>query len=398
MSKSDPLSDLVNDALEHRRKASLNRRRTLLEPISPAHVEIDGHRYVNFSSNDYLGLSRHPAVVEATVAATNKGGVGAAASPLITGYTAMHESAERAIAAWKGTESAIVLSSGYQANHAAIQTIAAAADTSGRSVRFLLDKLAHASLIDAMRGSGQPFRVFGHNDLAKLKRLLANADAGATQVVVTESIFSMDGDAADLEGLAALKRERAFVLVLDEAHASGVYGQHGAGYASERGLSDIVDVNIVTMSKALGCAGGAICGSKAFCDAVVNFGRAYIYSTALAPALARGCETAIEVMRNEPHRQQRVRELARRVRNELASSRIQVAQGDSPIVPVILGDEPAALRAAAQLKEDGMLVMPVRPPTVPKGTSRLRVTLCCEHSDQEVAELVRSIIAHTASL
>ena len=381
----DPLSQLLERALESRRQLSLDRHQTIAEHISAAHVEVDGRRFVNFSSNDYLGLSRHPAIIDAMTAAARKYGAGATASPLICGRTPAHASAEALLAKWKGAEAAVLLPSGYQANHAAIGAIAAAAEAADSRVRFLFDKLCHASLIDAVRATGAPFRVFGHNDLTKLKRLLADADANDLQVVVTESIFSMDGDAAPLAEIAQMKRERPFTLVLDEAHGSGVYGRDGAGYASELGLSDAVDVSIVTLSKAMGCAGGAICASRLFCDGVINFGRAYIYSTAIAPALAAGCEAAIGVMNREPQRQQRVRELARRVRSAFSM------EGDSPIVPIILGDEPAALRAAAKLKEQGMLVVAVRPPTVAKGSSRLRVTLSSEHRDLEIERLIDSM-------
>ena len=312
--------------------------------------------------------------------ATRECGGGAGASALISGYSPAHASAEAALATWKGTESAVLLPSGYQANLAAVQTIAGVVEVRGARVRFLLDKLAHASLIDAVRACDQSFRTFSHNDLSRLQRLLEERDADEMQVVVTESIFSMDGDATPLAGLADLKRKHDFVLLLDEAHASGVYGPNGSGYAAECGMSEIV-----TLSKGLGCIGGAVCAKRSFCEALINFGRAYVYSTAIPPAIAAACEAAIRVMRDEPARQARVRELARKVRAAVNQS------GDSPIVPVIVGEERAALNAAAKLEEAGMLVVAVRPPSVPKGSSRLRVTLSCEHSDAEVDQLIRAV-------
>jgi len=304
---------------------------------------------------------------------------------LISGYTDLHASAERALARWKGTESAVLLPSGYQANQAIVQTITGLTESTGTRTRFLLDKLVHASLIDAVRGSGLPLRVFPHNNLEKLSRLLTDADQDERQVVVTESIFSMDGDAAPLQQLAAIKREHPFVLLLDEAHGSGVYGENGSGYANELGLTETVDLFVVTLSKSLGGAGGAVCGSAGWSDAVVNFGRAYIYSTATPPGTGAACEAALHVMSDEPQRQRRVRELARRVREALQ------LDGDSPIIPVILGEESAAIEAANQLREKGMLVLPVRPPTVPRGTSRLRITISCDHSDEEVQKLIEAI-------
>jgi 8-amino-7-oxononanoate synthase len=229
-------------------------------------------------------------------------------------------------------------------------------------------------------------RVFPHNGLAKLSRLLEEADPQQLQIVLSESIFSMDGDAVDLPGLAKLKQSHPFVLLLDEAHGSGVYGENGAGYAAELQLQNVVDVSIVTLSKAIGCVGGAVCCSATFRDALVNFGRAYIYSTSVPPMIASCIAAAIEVMRDEPQRQNRVRQLARHVRAELAT--MNIPAGDSPIVPIVLGSEETALHAAEKLKEEGLLVVAVRPPTVPAGGSRLRITLSCDHTDEEIEKLV----------
>ncbi|MEA2710689.1 MAG: 8-amino-7-oxononanoate synthase [Phycisphaerales bacterium] len=383
----DAFDSLLFAALAARSAANLLRRHKTLRPLDAVHVEIDGVQYVNFSSNNYLGLTHHPRVIEAIAHAARNFGAGAAASPLITGHTTLHASAENALARWKGTESAVLLPSGYQANLAAVQTIAAVAEVTGKRVRFLLDKLAHASLIDAVRGSRLPLRVFAHNDLTKLDRLLnTRDDTDELQVVITESIFSMDGDPAPLRALADLKRQKPFLLLVDEAHGSGVYGPHGSGYAAEVGATNDVDLFIVTLSKSLGCLGGAVCASKNFCDALMNFGRPYLYSTSVPPMIPAAAEAALQVMRDEPHRQQRVRHLATRVREQL-----KLPPGDSPIIPILLGEESAAIAAADALFRDRLLVLPVRPPTVPRGTSRLRITLSCEHSDAEVDHLVASL-------
>jgi 8-amino-7-oxononanoate synthase len=377
-------ADLSARAAEHQLRS-----RRVVTPISPTRVTIDGREFVNFASNNYLGLTHHPRLTAAARTAVESDGVGSGAAGLITGHTARHASAETAIARWKGTENAVLLPSGYQANHAAVQTLAAIGERAGAGgARFLVDKLAHASLLDAVRATGAAFRVFPHNRLAKIERLLADAPAAQIQVVLTESIFSMDGDAADLPGLVELKRRRPFVLLLDEAHGSGVYGPNGAGYAAELGLSEHVDVSVVTLSKAIGCAGGAVCGSTAFCSALLNYGRAFIYSTSVPPLVAAVAEEAIHVMRDEPHRQQRVRALARRARNALG---VPGLPSDSPIVPVVLGEAEAALTAARTLAEQGILAPAVRPPTVARGASRLRVTLSSEHTDDEVARLVDSL-------
>lgn len=391
------------DRLIRRRLAGLgeqhlHRQRRLVRPIDATHIEVDGRLYINFASNNYLGLTHHPHVIEAAAAAVRRDGAGGGASPLVTGYTAAHESAERRIAAWKQTEAAVLLPSGYQANLAAVQMIAtihagALADSGGGGigVRFLLDKLVHASLVDAVRQSGIPFRVFPHNGLDKLSRLLHEADPGQTQVVVTESIFSMDGDAAPLRELARLKRDAGFVLLLDEAHGSGVYGPAGAGLAAHLGLAHLADLTVVTFSKALGCAGAAVCGSRAVCDAVVNFGRAYIYSTTVAPAVAAAIHAAIDILHDEPQRTLRLRELALHVRHALGHAGAQIPPGDSPIIPLILGSEQATVAAAARFADQGLWVTPIRPPTVPRGASRLRIALSSLHTDDEVAQLIDAV-------
>jgi 8-amino-7-oxononanoate synthase len=393
---SDPLSDLISRELSRRRDADLLRQRRICRPIDSTHVrDQDGRVLTVFASNDYLGLTHHPKVIAAARGAMETHGVGSGAAGLIIGYTDLHVEAEEKIARWKGTEAAVLLPSGYQANLAAVQTLSGVAAASQRSVRFLLDKLVHASLIDAVRASGLPYRVFPHNHMGKLARLLAERDEGQLQVVVTESIFSMDGDAADLEGLAALKRERPFTLLLDEAHATGVYGEQGRGLAFERGLQSIVDVSVITLSKALGCAGGAVCGTRGFADALLNFGRAYIYSTSVPAAIAAAVGAAIDVLRDEPERQRRVRELAGQVRGELArlGNVVPPGGGDSPIIPILYSIERAAHDASEHLLANGVLVPAVRPPTVPPGTSRLRVTLSADHSDDEVQLLLNSLPA-----
>jgi 8-amino-7-oxononanoate synthase len=373
------------DGLRHSQKF---RSRKIIEPIDATHVLLDGRRVTNFASNDYLGLSHHLAVIQAEIDACTRYGAGSGAAPLITGFGPAHELAESRIAQWKGVERAVLLPSGYQANHAAVQTISVIATSHGKKVRFLLDKLCHASLIDAVRASGADFRVFPHNHLAKLSRLLAEAVGAQLQVVVTESIFSMDGDAADLHGLAALKQKYELLVLLDEAHSSGIYGESGRGLPAELGLEHVADVNIVTLSKAVGCAGGAVCASATFCESLVNFARPFIFSTSIPPATVAGAAAAIDVMAAEPWRQRRVRDLARRVRSELAAQGFRLPPGDSPIIPIILGNETAALEAAAQLLENGVLTLAIRPPTVAPGSSRLRVTLSSEHTDDEIAALV----------
>ncbi len=386
---SDSLDSLADQQLHQRANAGRLRARRIVKPVDAIHVEIDGRLCTNFSSNNYLGLTHHPRVIAAAADAARASGVGAAAAGLISGFQPAHAACEAAIAKWKNMESAVLLPSGFQANYAAIQTLAALGKAKPAGVRFLVDKLAHASLLDAVRSADAPWRVIPHNGLEKLQRLLQDADADQLQVVVTESIFSMDGDGVDLAALAKLKQRHKFVLVLDEAHGSGVYGPCGAGLAAEMNLTDAVDVSIVTLSKAVGCVGGAVCGNKKFCDALLNFGRAYIYSTNLPPMIAAAIQASIAVMHDEPHRQRRVRDLALRVRTTLSKSSWQIPPGDSPIIPLIVGAEDRAIALSEQLLAANFLLQAVRPPTVARGASRLRMTLSCEHSDAEIDQLLK---------
>ncbi|MDP9172897.1 MAG: aminotransferase class I/II-fold pyridoxal phosphate-dependent enzyme [Planctomycetota bacterium] len=383
---------LLDELFSQRAQAQQLRTRRIVRSLDAVHVEIDGVRFTNFCGNDYLGLTHHPRIIAALAASAAINGCGAGAAGLISGYTPAHAAAEAAIAGWKGTGASILLPSGYQANHAAIQTVASVGGAKPGRVRFLIDKLAHASLLDAVRGANAPWRVFPHNGIKKLARLLREAEAGQLQVVITESIFSMDGDAADLAALAELKSKHPFVLLLDEAHAGGVYGPGGAGLAAELKLSGAVDISIATLSKAAGVAGGAICASQKFRDAVVNLGRAYIYSTSVPPAIADAIRVAIEVMKDESQRAARVRALAKEVRDRLKTGGLDLPAGDSPIIPIIIGDEAAALRRARELADRKLLVQAVRPPSVPRNTSRLRVTLSCEHTDAEIGQLIETLL------
>ena len=398
-------NELIAQDLARLEADHCRRSRRVITPLSPTRVRIEGidGELLNFASNNYLGLTHHPRVVEAARTATQSHGAGSGAAPLISGYSELHRSAERSLADWKGTEDSLLFPSGYQANHAAVQTLAALGEQGGRVVRFLVDKLVHASLIDAVRGvvgtgGASSMRVFPHNHVAKLERLLTEAPPGQLEVVVTESVFSMDGDAADLPALVALKHRHPLVLLLDEAHGSGVYGRDGAGYAAELNVREHVDVSVVTLSKALGGIGGAVCGSRRFCDAVVNHGRGYLFSTSVPASACAGAAAAVEVMREEPWRQQRVRQMARHVRRRACEVGFDVpgvgqanSPEDSPIIPLIFGSEESALSASAELLSRGLLVPAIRPPTVARGTSRLRVTVCCDHSDEDVERLVEAV-------
>jgi 8-amino-7-oxononanoate synthase len=339
---------------------------------------------LNFAANDYLGLSRHPALIEAARQATAQRGTGAGASRLVTGTDSAVLALEEQLAAWKEKEAALVFSSGYSAALGTIPALAGKGDT------IILDKLAHASLIDAARLSGATVRTFPHNDMARLEALLAKISPGKTRIlVVTESIFSMDGDAAPLRELVELKDLHGAWLLVDEAHATGLYGATGAGLIAEAGLSPRVEIVMGTMSKALGSVGGYIAGSRALIDWLVNRARSFIYSTALPPGVIAASRAAVELCQADEgaslrgHLWGNVARLhaglpARWKSETLSSSAIQ---------PLICGEASAALELAAKLRMAGFLIPAIRYPTVPRHAARLRVTLSAAHSGKDIDAL-----------
>ena len=285
-------------------ESHLLRHRRLITPIDATHLLFEGRECVNFASNNYLGLTHHPQVIAAAEQSLRESGTGSGASPLITGYGPSHAAAEQHIARWKQSQAAVLLPSGYQANHAAVQTFAALAEKSRQNVRFLLDKLCHASLIDAVRGSGMPFRIFPHNHLPKLERLLTSTvDKNEFQVVVTESIFSMDGDAADLAGLAELKLCIPSRCCWTKPMRRAFMARREADWRPNWACAMSLMSRSSPARKHWESGGGAVCGSQVFCECLVNLARAYIYSTHLPPAMAAAIDAAITVLENNPLRQ-----------------------------------------------------------------------------------------------
>jgi 8-amino-7-oxononanoate synthase len=325
-------------------------------------------------------------VVAAVRDAVEQWGWGAAASRLITGHMGPHERLEHRLAAFKRTEAALVCSTGYQANLAAIRGLAGPGDV------VFVDKLNHASIIDACRGCGAVLRVFGHRDYGKLERLLDRSGAYRRRVIVTDSLFSMDGDFADLPQLVEIKRKYDALLCIDEAHATGIYGKNGRGLAEAMGVEADVDVVVGTLSKALGGIGGFIATRAEIVEWLINTAGAFIYTTALPPAACAAALAALDIVEREPHRRQKLLGLAGHLRRELGEVRgLNIGGSQSQIVPLVIGDAAATVRLADALVEEGLLVLPIRPPTVPRRTARLRISLCCEHRPDDVDRLVAAI-------
>jgi 8-amino-7-oxononanoate synthase len=343
---------------------------------------------LNFAANDYLGLSHHPKLIEAARQATSVRGTGAGASRLVTGTDSAVLALEEALAAWKEKETALVFSSGYAAALGAIPALVGKGDT------VILDKLAHASLIDAARLSGATVRTFLHNDMGRLEALLAKISAEKTRIlVVTESIFSMDGDAAPLRDLVELKDRFGAWLMVDEAHATGLYGQTGAGLVAAEGLSTRVEIVMGTLSKALGSVGGYIAGSRTLIDTLVNRARSFIYSTALPPGVIAASHAAIDLARGPEGAllRDRLRRNIDRFHAGLPATRKTHALSTSAIQPLICGEASAALELAAKLRNTGFQVPAIRYPTVPRHAARLRITLSAVHADKDIDALNRAL-------
>jgi 8-amino-7-oxononanoate synthase len=344
---------------------------------------LDGAPVVSFASNDYLGLSAHDAVIAAAHAALDRWGAGAGASRLVTGSRPVHTELETALATWKEADAAVCFPTGFAANLGALSVLG------GPGVRVLSDELNHASIIDGVRLSRSPVSIYRHGDVAHLAALL-EAETATPTIVVTDTVFSMDGDAAPVEEIAALCRRRGALLLLDEAHA--VLGPHlPAGLTSDPGLTL---VRMGTLSKTLGSLGGFLAGPRDVIDLMVNAARSYIFTTGLSPADAAAALAALGVLRS-PEGDALIRRLADLVQRVRGGDQLpgsgRHGQPASPIIPVILGTEQRALEASATLLAEGLWVPAIRPPTVPAGTSRLRVTVSAAHTDDQVGRLVDAL-------
>ena len=372
------LAELDERGLRRRRR---NVRRLFHDT---AEIELDGVRCVDFCSNDYLGISAHPRVTEAFIAAAREHGVGARASHLITGHQGEHEALEEELAEFTGRERAILFSTGYMANLG----LATALVRKGGAV--LGDRLNHASLIDAGRIARADLGHFAHGDAAALERGLATRGAGT--LVLTDGVFSMDGDLAPLPAFAAACARQGAFLAVDDAHGFGVLGERGAGTLEHFGLgSSEVPALVGTLGKALGSFGAFVAGDAALVETLIQRARTYIYTTALPPAVAAATRAALAVSISESWRRTRVLSLARRFRALAGEAGIVLAESETPIQPVVIGSADSAMAASERLLARGYFVAAIRPPTVPSETSRLRIALSAAHRDADVEGLVAAL-------
>ena len=390
------MDDPFQGELNTLRARSLHRRLRQMQTAPDGTVELaERGTLVNFASNDYLGLADDPILREAAKAAIDEYGVGSGASRLVSGTRPAHTALEEKLARFKGTEAALTFSSGYAAAWGAIGALATKHDV------LILDKLVHACLVDAARASGAILRVFPHNALSKLEDHLQWArreHPDARVIVLTEAVYSMDGDRAPLAELVELKNQHDALLLVDEAHAVGVIGKNGRGLAAELGVSGGIDIHMGTMSKALGVSGGYLCGRRSFVDLLVNRARSFIYSTAPPPALAAAASAAVDFLLTEEGERRRLAlwQNIRLLGSQLPPSPVAAAEsrrkdGGSAIFPWIVGGEAQAVDYSGWLARKGFFAPAIRHPTVAKGLARLRLTVTARHRPEQIMALGRAL-------
>jgi len=371
-------------ALAQLEAAQLRRARVTVGQRAPTGRTLtleDGRELIDFSSNDYLGFARHPALVRAMAESAAHAGAGSGASHLITGHGAEHARLEEELAAFTQRERALLFSTGYMANLAVITALA------GRGERVLLDRLCHASLIDGARLSGATLVRYAHAAVAEAARL-ADADPGHTVLLATDGVFSMDGDLAPLPELSRCARAHGLWLVVDDAHGLGVIGANGGGVLEHFGLgSDAVPVLVGTLGKAFGSFGAFVAGSAAVIELLIQKARTYLYTTALPEPVAAATRAALALIGQESGRRERLAALVTRFRTAAHAAGVPLGSSTTPIQPVLLGSPAAALAAQRQLAAAGYWVVAIRPPTVPAGSARLRITLSAIHTDAQVDAL-----------
>lgn len=375
--------------LTRRRAADHYRKRLAIDGPHGTEVVIDGRKLLAFCTNDYLGLSNHPQVVAAFHAAADRCGVGSGAAQLISGYNTEHQRLEEELAAFTGRERVLLFSSGYLANLGVISALA------GRHDIVLEDRLNHASLIDGARLSQAKLIRYRHNDAAALSQRLSQF-SGKITLVATDGVFSMDGDLADLPALAAATRTGDAILMVDDAHGLGVLGAQGRGSLNHMQLTQAdVPILIGTFGKALGTFGAFVAGPERIIETLIQNARTFIYTTALPPAIACATRTSLRLLQDEDWRRQKLTSLISQFRRGATELGYTLSTSLTPIQPVIVGDAARAMRLSASLREAGFYIPAIRPPTVPEGTARLRITFCANHCDTDVERLLTALDEQT---
>ncbi len=382
--KNNPLSYL-KEKLARLERRGLRRTVSLRDGPQECTIEIGGQRLINFGSNDYLGLASDERLARAVIEVAGQANWGSGASPLVTGRGRWHERLERRLAQFEGSEAALLFSSGFAANVGTIAALVKQGDA------IYSDEKNHASIIDGCRLSRAEVHTYRHVDCEHLEELLRSSGQFRRRLIVTDTLFSMDGDLAPLRRIAKLATRYDAILMVDEAHATGVLGKHGRGLAEAAGVEDRVDVCVGTLSKALGCHGGFVSGSRTLIEWLLNRARSYVFSTAQPEALCAAAIAAIDVVEQEPNRRVLLARRSKTVRERLAAAGWNTGNSASQIIPLIVGEPERAMQLAAALRAQGILVPGIRPPTVPPGESLLRISLASSHTDEMIDTLVEQL-------
>jgi len=372
------LESVLGQELDGLKRRGLFRAMKRIDSMQGPTVFIDGKEVILLSSNNYLGLASHPEVIKAQIRAAEEFGAGSCASRLISGNMYLHEKLEEKTAVFKGTESTILFPTGYMANIGIISALVGEGDL------VLSDKLNHASIIDGARLSGAVLRTYPHKNLKRLEEILKKAPPYKKRLIITDGIFSMDGDIAPLPELVKLSQRFKAILMLDDAHATGVLGKRGRGTCEHFGIKNGVDIQMGTFSKALGNLGGFVAGSKTLVEYIRNRARSFIYSTSLPPAIIAGCIKAIEIVENDAGLREQLWSNVRRFRKGLADLNFNIMGAETQIIPVCMADASLTMDAARFLLENGIFAPGVRPPTVARNKCRIRTSLMATHTDAHI--------------
>ena len=375
----------LGDELEKVKAGGLFRQMKIIQSSPAEKISIDGKIYLNFSSNNYLNLSTHPDVKKAVQEAIETYGAGGTSSRLVAGTLDIHDQLEQKLAEFKKTESVLVFPTGFQTNTGVLSTLVKDGDC------VIMDKLNHASLWDGAKLSGARIFVYAHKDMDALEKVLKRVKEYRNKLVVTDSVFSMDGDFAPLKDVVSLAEKYDGWTFVDEAHATGIFGERGSGLCEHFGVEDKVDVLMGTLSKALGSQGAFVCGKKVLIDYLVNFCRSFIYTTSLSPVSCAAALAALEIVQRELERRKKLLSLSEKFRNELKKKGFDTGSSESQIVPVMAGSVDSAKNLSKRLFDGGIYAPAIRPPTVPENECRIRFSLTSGHTEEDIRKVLEAL-------
>jgi 8-amino-7-oxononanoate synthase len=384
--------DFLSQEIESLKSAGLYRQLKRIEKINGPRITVDGKDYLLFCSNNYLGLANHPKIIQKTIKIIKEFGFGAGASRLISGNTIIHEELERRIAQFKEREAAVVFPTGYMANIGAITSLVDENDT------VIIDRLNHASIIDACRLSKAKIQVYSHKDMQALEKILIKSDKYQKRLIITDSVFSMDGDIAPLTQIVELAKKYDAITMIDEAHATGCIGKQGRGvenFYKSLGMQEDVDIVMGTLSKALGSLGGFVAGSHKLIDYLINKARSFIYTTALPPSACAASIAALDILESDQSPLSTLWLNTEYLREKLNKLRLNTKGSKTQIIPILIGDAQKTMEISQELFKRGIFISGIRPPTVPKDESRLRITVSASHSKEDLECLASSLQALT---